>query len=131
MMEKEIHPALVFLYKFSTRGIIWPLLCGAAFGRVTLPFSTFISSFLGIMLAYIIMLIFPRIGNILFIILAGVSAYIGLKSSDNFWGIYSLILFAILLFRTLVMGLIRLKYPEQAIMLDMQYAAKQAERFRK
>ena len=129
-MNNGINPVIGMLYKFSSRGIIWPLLCGSAFGIVVFPFSTFIDSFIGIVLAYVIMFIFPRIANILFIILAGVSAFIGLKQPDNFWGIYSLVLFSILLLRTLVMGVLRLKYPEQTMLLDMEYAAKQAEKFK-
>ena len=121
-MEKEMSAISQLLYRFSSRGLIWPAIFGSVFGNCVLPFSTFVSAFIGAFIGYL--LILPGIGIISPITFAGIliaAAVVGCKSPDPFWGKVAIVLLVIHVFRTITMFVLVRKYPSQTMLMDADY----------
>ena len=122
MFEKQMSPFSQLIYRFSSRGLLWPAIYGSVFGICIFHFSTFISALIGCFIGYL--LILPLIGIISPFTFAGlliVASIIGQRSADPFWGKVALILLIIHIFRTVAMFVLVKKYPSQTQVLDAQY----------
>ena len=122
MFEKQMGPLSQLVYRFSSRGIIWPAIYGSVFGICVFHFSTFVSALIGCLIGYL--LILPFIGIFSPITFAGLliaATIIGKHSADPFWGNVALVLLVIHIFRTIAMFTLVKKYPSQTQALDAQY----------
>lgn len=124
-MEKQMGIIANLIYRFSSRGMLWPAIYGSVFGICVFPFATFVSAFIGALIGYL--LILPVIGiftPVTYTVLLTVAAVVGCRAEDPFWGKAALILLAIHLFRTIAMFVLVRKYPGQTQALDAQYQRK-------
>lgn len=127
-MEKQMSIFSNLLYRFSSRGILWPAIYGSIFGICVLHFSTFVSAFIRALIGYLLM--FPLIGiftPITYTVMLTASAIVGHNSTGPFWGNAALIVLGIHLIRTIAMLILVKKYPAQTQALDSQYQKKQRD----
>ena len=110
------------LYKFSSRGILWPAIYGSVFGITVFPFGTFVSAFIGALIGYLLML--PIIGMftpITYTVILAIAAITGLRSEDPFWGKVAAVLLVIHIIRSVALFILVRKYPGETLALDRQY----------
>ena len=121
-MEKEMGALANLIYRFSSRGILWPALYGVVFGINVLPFGTILSAVLGVVIGYV--LILPIIGMftpITYSIMMIVAVIMGRNAANPIWETVAIVLLVIHIFRTVSMIYLVKKYPEQTRALDAQY----------
>lgn len=121
-MEKQMSPGCRLLYKFSSRGLLWPAIFGAAAGMCLFSFSWYINAIIGIVIGYL--LIFPLIGiftPVTYTVLLAAAAFVAHSRGLDTHSMTASILLAIHLIRTISMLVFVRKYPAQTRNMDAEY----------
>lgn len=121
-MEKQMSPGNRLLYKFSSRGLLWPAILGAAAGMCLFHFSWYIDAIIGIVIGYL--LIFPLIGiftPFTYTVLLTAAAFVAHNRGLDTYSVTATVLLVIHLIRTISMLVLVRKYPAQTRDMDAEY----------
>ena len=121
-MEKQMNVLFVYLYKFSSRGLLWPVLFGSVFGLNVLPFNNLINSCIGILIGCLLSLPFAELYSAsAFCILLLIASFVGNGPYGALWSGLAPALLCIHIIRIAIRQVLGHKFPKQTVEMDSDY----------